>query len=51
MIVSMLYRVCRRLLSAPAVLLGRDSTKDAELLVLRHENVGPAPPGPGPDPL
>jgi hypothetical protein len=34
----MLYRVCRRLLSAPAVLLRRDSTKDAELLVLRHEN-------------
>jgi putative transposase len=38
MIVSLLYRVCRRLLSAPAVLLRRDSTKDAELLVLRHEN-------------
>jgi putative transposase len=26
------------LLSAPAVLLRRNSTKDAELLVLRHEN-------------
>jgi len=38
MIVSLLYRVCRRLLSAPAVLLRRDSTKHAELLVPRHEN-------------
>jgi hypothetical protein len=36
-IVSLLYEVSRRLLSAPAVLLRRDSTKDAELLV-RHEN-------------
>jgi hypothetical protein len=30
--------VTRRLLSVPAVKLRRDSTKDAELLVLRHEN-------------
>jgi hypothetical protein len=37
-IVSLLYKVTRRLLSVPAVLLRRDSTKDAELLVLRHEN-------------
>jgi transposase InsO family protein len=36
--VSLLYRVSRRLLSVPAVLLRRDSAKDAELLVLRHEN-------------
>ena len=35
---SLLYKVTRRLLSVPAVLLRRDSTKDAELLVLRHEN-------------
>ena len=38
MIVSLLYKVTRRLLSVPAVLLRRDSTKNAELLVLRHEN-------------
>ena len=38
MIVSLLYKVSRRLLSASAVLLRRDSTKDAELLMLRHEN-------------
>jgi transposase len=38
MIVSPLYRATRALLSAPAVLLRRDLTKDAELLVLRHEN-------------
>jgi hypothetical protein len=36
--VSLLYKVSRRLLSVPAVLLRRDSAKDAELLVLRHEN-------------
>jgi hypothetical protein len=28
----------RRLLSVPAVLLRRDTSKEAELLVLRHEN-------------
>ncbi|MFF3871897.1 integrase core domain-containing protein [Streptomyces sp. NPDC001978] len=38
MIVSLVYQVTRKLLSVPAVLLRRDSTKDAELLVLRHEN-------------
>jgi len=37
-IVSLLYKVTRRLLSVPAMLLRRDSAKDAELLVLRHEN-------------
>jgi hypothetical protein len=37
-ILSLLYKVTRRLLSVPAVMLRRDSTKDAELLVLRHEN-------------
>lgn len=38
MIVSLLYQLTRRLLPVPAVLLRRDSTKDAELFVLRHEN-------------
>ncbi|MFI1855927.1 integrase [Streptomyces sp. NPDC020480] len=38
MIVSPLYQVTRRLLSVPAVLLRRDTAKEAELLVLRHEN-------------
>jgi hypothetical protein len=37
-IVSLLYQLTRRLLSVPAVLLHRDSAKDAELLVLRHQN-------------
>jgi hypothetical protein len=37
-IVSLLYKVARTLLSATAVLLRRDTAKDAELLVLRHEN-------------
>jgi hypothetical protein len=37
-IVSLLYTVSRKLLSVPAVLLRHDSSKDAELLVLRHEN-------------
>jgi hypothetical protein len=37
-IVSLLYQLTRRLLSVPAVLLRRDVAKDAELLVLRHEN-------------
>ncbi|MBP2329527.1 hypothetical protein JOF56_009912 [Kibdelosporangium banguiense] len=35
---SLLYRLTRRLLSVPAVLLCRDAAKDTELLVLRHEN-------------
>jgi putative transposase len=38
MIISLLYRAKRVLLSVPAVLLRRDTAKDAELLVLRHEN-------------
>lgn len=37
-IISILYRATRALLSVPAVLLRRDTAKDAELLVLRHEN-------------
>jgi putative transposase len=37
-IISMLYKVARRLLSVPGVLLRRDTDKEAELLVLRHEN-------------
>ncbi|WP_406122379.1 hypothetical protein [Streptomyces canus] len=37
-IVSLLYKVARRLLSVPGVLLRRDTAKDAEVLVLRHEN-------------
>jgi hypothetical protein len=38
MIASLLYRAARTLLSIPGVLLRRDIAKDAELLVLRHEN-------------
>ncbi|ONI91081.1 integrase [Saccharothrix sp. ALI-22-I] len=38
MIVSMLYQATRRLLSVPLVLLRSEAAKDAELLVLRHEN-------------
>jgi hypothetical protein len=38
MIASLLYPAARTLLSIPAVLLRRDTAKDAELLVLRHEN-------------
>ncbi|MGW9136505.1 integrase core domain-containing protein [Streptomyces sp. NPDC055681] len=38
MITSLLYRATRALLSVPAVLLRRETAKDAELLVLRHEN-------------
>ncbi len=34
----MVYRITRALLSVPGVLLRRDTAKDAELLVLRHEN-------------
>jgi hypothetical protein len=37
-IVSLVYRVVPKLLAVPAVLLRRDMAKDAELLVLRHEN-------------
>lgn len=38
MVVSLLYRMTRCLLSVSAVLLRRDTSKEAELLVLRHEN-------------
>ncbi|WP_405484726.1 integrase core domain-containing protein [Streptomyces sp. NBC_00009] len=38
MLVSLVYHVARKLLSVPAVLLRRRAAKDAELLVLRHEN-------------
>jgi hypothetical protein len=37
-IVSLVYQAARKLLAVPAVLLRRDAAKDAELLVLRHEN-------------
>lgn len=37
-IVSLLYRAARTLLSLPGVLLRRDTAKDAEVLVLRHAN-------------
>ena len=37
-IVSLLYRVTRKLLAVPGILLRRDTTKEAELFVLRHEN-------------
>ncbi|MCQ8836339.1 integrase core domain-containing protein [Streptomyces malaysiensis] len=38
MIVSLLYKVARKLLTVPSVVLRRGTAKDAELLVLRHEN-------------
>lgn len=38
MLVSLMYRVTRKLLSVPAVLLRRRAARDAELLVLQHEN-------------
>ncbi|MFJ2766081.1 integrase core domain-containing protein [Streptomyces prasinus] len=38
MIVPLLYKMTRKLLSVPMVLLRRDTAKDAELLVLWHEN-------------
>src|SRR4051812_15501186 len=37
-LLSLLYAIVRSLLGVPAVLLRRDLSKDAELLVLRHEN-------------
>ncbi|MER8160847.1 transposase [Streptomyces sp. NPDC094472] len=39
MIVSLLYQVTRRLLSVPSVLVRRDTSKEAELLVLRHRRL------------
>ncbi|MEV0695430.1 hypothetical protein [Streptomyces sp. NPDC050388] len=41
MIVSLVYRVVRKLLAVPAVLLRWNMAKDTELLVLRHENAVP----------
>lgn len=38
MILSVVYRTTRRLLSALAVAVRRDASKDAELPVLRREN-------------
>jgi putative transposase len=38
MLLSILYRLLRCLLGLTAVLVRRDLSKDAELLVLRHEN-------------
>jgi putative transposase len=37
-LLSILYRFLRCLLGLTAVLVRRDLSKDAELLVLRHEN-------------
>jgi putative transposase len=37
-IVSLVYQVARKLLAVPAALLRRNVTKEADLLVLRHEN-------------
>ncbi|MET7622542.1 hypothetical protein [Streptomyces sp. NPDC005408] len=37
-ILSMLYKVTRKLLMVPGVLLRRNTSKDAELLVFRQEN-------------
>jgi putative transposase len=54
MIASLLYRLTRRLLSVPAVPLRYDTSKDAELLVLRHENAvlrSPPPSDHRPGPL
>jgi putative transposase len=38
LLLSILYQLARRLLGLIAVLVRRDLSKDAELLVLRHEN-------------
>src|SRR6185312_8610746 len=38
MLLSIVYRLVRSLLGLTAVLVRRDLSKDAELLVLRHEN-------------
>ncbi|GAA1676731.1 hypothetical protein GCM10009733_087000 [Nonomuraea maheshkhaliensis] len=37
MITSTVYAIIRRRLSLPALLLYRDASKEAELLVLRHQ--------------
>ena len=41
MLVSLIYKVTRKLLSVPSVVLRSETAKDAELLVLRHENAIP----------
>jgi hypothetical protein len=38
MFVRLLYKMTRKLISLPSTLLRSDAAKDAELLVLRHEN-------------
>jgi hypothetical protein len=38
MIVPLLYKATRKLLAVPSVLLRGETAKDAELLMLRHEN-------------
>ncbi|HWO59352.1 MAG TPA: hypothetical protein VNO31_04885 [Umezawaea sp.] len=38
MIVSLLYKVTRKLLSVSTVVLRSEAAEDAELLVLRREN-------------
>jgi putative transposase len=38
LLLSILYQLVRLLLTLTAVLVRRDLSKDAELLVLRHEN-------------
>jgi putative transposase len=38
MLISFAYRLTRKLLSALATLARRDVSRDAEVLVLRHEN-------------
>jgi hypothetical protein len=38
MLLSIIYAVVRRLLDTLTVIIRRESTKDVELLVLRHEN-------------
>jgi hypothetical protein len=40
-IVSLVYKVARKLLSVPGAMLRCDTAKDAESLVLRHENAVP----------
>jgi putative transposase len=40
LLLSIVYRLVRSLLGLTAVLVRPDLSKDAELLVLRHENAG-----------
>jgi putative transposase len=39
MLISVAYRLARKLLGVLATVARRDISKDAELLVLRHENM------------